>query len=100
MTESRGHRHRRDPRHRRRDHANCSAPTASHVAAVYAGNHDAAAGAARPAGRGGRRSACTPVTSATRTSAAAWWPSCWSDHGRVDYLVNNAGLLVENNASG
>ena len=43
----------------------------THVAAVYAGRHDAArelAGSRRRAAR----SASTPVTSATRTSARRW----------------------------
>ena len=50
----------------------------THVAAVYAGNAmtppgNWRAGSPRPAAR----SACTPVTSPTRSSAGRWWPGSW-----------------------
>ena len=54
-----------------------------------------------PAGwpRPAARSACIPVTSATRVSARSLVADLVADRGRVDYLVNNAGLLVENSVS-
>ena len=44
----------------------------THVAAVYAGRHDAAANWPAGSRRRAARSASTPVTSATRTSARRW----------------------------
>jgi NAD(P)-dependent dehydrogenase (short-subunit alcohol dehydrogenase family) len=71
----------------------------THVAAAYAGNHDAARSlAARLAAGGGSVSVhagdvgdpafCTDLVAGLLAS-----------RGRVDYLVNNAGLLVENSVS-
>jgi acetoacetyl-CoA reductase/3-oxoacyl-[acyl-carrier protein] reductase len=68
----------------------------THVAAVYAGNHEAARGlAARLGERGGSVSLHQgdigdPAFCRSLVAGLA------ADRGRVDYLVNNAGLLVEN----
>ena len=68
----------------------------THVAAVYAGNHDAARDlAARLAQRGGSVSlhhgdVGDPAFCRSLVAGLA------GQRGRVDYLVNNAGLLVEN----
>ena len=46
----------------------------THVAAVYAGNHEAARALAARSPRRAARSACTPGTSPTRSSARGWSP--------------------------
>ena len=49
----------------------------THVAAVYAGRHDAARELAGGSPRPAARSAFTPATSAIRSSAGRWSPGSW-----------------------
>jgi NAD(P)-dependent dehydrogenase (short-subunit alcohol dehydrogenase family) len=68
----------------------------THVAAVYAGNHDAARSlAARLAAAGGSVSV-HPGDVGDRGFCADLVAGLLASRGRVDYLVNNAGLLIEN----
>jgi acetoacetyl-CoA reductase/3-oxoacyl-[acyl-carrier protein] reductase len=70
----------------------------AHVAAVYAGNHDAAhALQERLAGRGSSVSVHAGDIG-DPAFCRALVAELLERHGRVDHLVNNAGLLVENNA--
>ena len=71
----------------------------THVAAVYAGNHDAARELAGRIGAAGgsvsvhRGDVADPGFCRTLVTGLV------ADRGRVDYLVNNAGLLIENSVS-
>ena len=70
----------------------------AHVAAVYAGNHDAANALATTLdGEAGSVSLhCADIADAATCQAVV--AEVLAAHGRVDHLVNNAGLLVENSA--
>ena len=68
----------------------------AHVAAVYAGNHEAAdALVASLSGESGSVSLhCADIGDPTACQAVV--ADVLRSHGRIDHLVNNAGLLVEN----
>ena len=68
----------------------------AHVAAVYAGNHEAAHAlvgsiASEP---GSVSLHCADIADAAACQTVA--AEVLATHGRIDHLVNNAGLLVEN----
>jgi acetoacetyl-CoA reductase/3-oxoacyl-[acyl-carrier protein] reductase len=70
----------------------------AHVAAVYAGNHEAArALQERLAGRGSSVSV-HPGDIGDPDFCRGLVADLLDRHGHIDHLVNNAGLLVENNA--
>lgn len=74
------------------------AANGAHVAAVYAGNHAAAAALRdRIADAGGSVSVHAGDVG-DRDFARSLVAEVLADHGRLDHLVNNAGLLVENSA--
>jgi NAD(P)-dependent dehydrogenase (short-subunit alcohol dehydrogenase family) len=68
----------------------------AHVAAVYAGNHEAAK--ALEASLSGEQGSLSLHVADIGDAAAcaAVVSDVIADHGRIDHLVNNAGLLVEN----
>jgi acetoacetyl-CoA reductase/3-oxoacyl-[acyl-carrier protein] reductase len=68
----------------------------THVAAVYAGNHDAARELADRTGAAGGSVSVHPGDIADPGFCRALVAGLVADRGRVDYLVNNAGLLIEN----
>ena len=70
-----------------------------HVAAVYAGNHDAARELAGRLGASGGSVSVHPGDIGDPEFCRALVAGLVADRGRVDCLVNNAGLLVENSAS-
>jgi acetoacetyl-CoA reductase/3-oxoacyl-[acyl-carrier protein] reductase len=70
-----------------------------HVAAVYAGNHEAAAGLAGRLGAAGGSVSVHPGDVADPEFCQALVAGLVADRGRVDYLVSNAGLLIENSVS-
>ena len=70
----------------------------THVAAVYAGNHDAA-GPGRAAYRGRRLGQRAPWGRRRPEFCQELVAGLVADQGRVDYLVSNAGLLVESSVS-
>jgi acetoacetyl-CoA reductase/3-oxoacyl-[acyl-carrier protein] reductase len=68
----------------------------THVAAVYAGNADAAAGLADRLTAAGGSVSVHPGDVGDPDFCRALIAGLVADRGRVDYLVNNAGLLIEN----
>ena len=68
----------------------------THVAAVYAGNHDAARDLADRTGAAGGSVSVHPGDIGDPGFCRALVAGLVADRGRVDHLVNNAGLLVEN----
>lgn len=70
----------------------------THVAAVYAGNHEAAREMARLTAAGGSVTV-HPGDVADPEFCRVLVAGLVADRGRVDYLVNNAGLLIENSAA-
>ncbi len=90
----------RDPRDRRRDPANCWPPTArTWPRCTPAGRHDAARGTSRSrlTAAGGSVSV-HPGDVGDPDFCQALVAELVADRGRVDYLVNNAGLLIESTA--
>jgi NAD(P)-dependent dehydrogenase (short-subunit alcohol dehydrogenase family) len=71
----------------------------THVAAVYAGNHDAAADLARRLVAAGGSVSVHAGDVADARFCQELVAGLVADRGRVDYLVNNAGLLIENSVS-
>ena len=45
--------------------------------------------------QGDSRAPCTRATSARPTTAGAWSTRCIERHGRLDMLVNNAGITID-----
>jgi acetoacetyl-CoA reductase/3-oxoacyl-[acyl-carrier protein] reductase len=70
-----------------------------HVAAVYAGNHDAAGELAERLGASGGSVSVHPGDIGDPEFCRELVAGLVADRGRVDCLVNNAGLLVENSVS-
>ena len=70
----------------------------THVAAVYAGNHEAAREMAGLTAAGGSVTV-HPGDVADPEFCRVLVAGLVADRGRVDYLVNNAGLLIENSAA-
>jgi NAD(P)-dependent dehydrogenase (short-subunit alcohol dehydrogenase family) len=68
----------------------------THVAAVYAGNHAAARGLAARLGERGGSVSLHQGDIGDAAFCRSLVTGLTEDRGRVDYLVNNAGLLVEN----
>jgi acetoacetyl-CoA reductase/3-oxoacyl-[acyl-carrier protein] reductase len=71
----------------------------THVAAVYAGNHDAAAELARRLTAAGGSVSVHPGDVGDPGFCQALVAGLVAERGRVDYLVSNAGLLIENSVS-
>ena len=71
----------------------------THVAAVYAGNHDAARHLAGRLVAAGGSASVHPGDVADPEFCRDLVARLMSDRGRVDYLVNNAGLLVESSVT-
>jgi acetoacetyl-CoA reductase/3-oxoacyl-[acyl-carrier protein] reductase len=71
----------------------------THVAAVYAGNHDAARELAGRLAAAGGSVSVRPGDVADPEFCQALVAGLLADRGRVDFLVNNAGLLVENSVT-
>jgi acetoacetyl-CoA reductase/3-oxoacyl-[acyl-carrier protein] reductase len=69
-----------------------------HVAAVYAGNHDAANALRQRLTEQGSSISVHPGDIGDPEFCRRLVTEVLDTHGRVDHLVNNAGLLVENNA--
>ena len=67
----------------------------THVAAVYAGNHDAARELAGRLTAAGGSVSVHPGDVGDPEFCQALVAELVADRGRVDYLVNNAGLLIE-----
>ena len=70
-----------------------------HVAAVYAGNHDAARGLAGRLGASGGSVSLHAGDVSDPEFCRSLVTGLVADRGRVDGLVSNAGLLVENSVS-
>jgi NAD(P)-dependent dehydrogenase (short-subunit alcohol dehydrogenase family) len=70
-----------------------------HVAAVYAGRHDAARDLARRLGAAGGSVSVHPGDVGDPEFCRSLVAGLVADLGRVDCLVNNAGLLVENSVT-
>ena len=70
-----------------------------HVAAVYAGRHDAARDLARRLGAAGGSVSVHPGDVGDPEFCRLLVAGLVADLGRVDCLVNNAGLLVENSVT-
>ena len=68
----------------------------AHVAVVYAGNHAAAHGfaASQAEGPGSVSLHCADIGDAAACGQVV--ADVLATHGRIDHLVNNAGLLIEN----
>ena len=71
----------------------------THVAAVYAGNHDAARDLAGRIGAAGGSVSVHPGDVADPEFCRALTARLLAERGRVDYLVSNAGLLIENSVT-
>ncbi len=67
----------------------------THVAAVYAGHHDVARDLAGRLAAAGGSASVHPGDVGDPEFCRGLVARLMSDRGRVDYLVNNAGLLVE-----
>ena len=70
-----------------------------HVAAVYAGNHDNARALAGRLGAAGASVSIHPGDVGDREFCHALVADVLAGRGQVDYLINNAGLLVESSVS-
>jgi acetoacetyl-CoA reductase/3-oxoacyl-[acyl-carrier protein] reductase len=70
-----------------------------HVAAVYAGNHENARALASRLGAGGGSVSLHPGDVGDPEFCQSLVVGLLAERGRVDYLVSNAGLLVENSVS-
>jgi NAD(P)-dependent dehydrogenase (short-subunit alcohol dehydrogenase family) len=71
----------------------------THVAAVYAGNHDAARALAGRLTAAGGSVSVHPGDVGDPEFCRGLVAGLVADRGRVDYLVNNAGLLIESSVS-
>ena len=71
----------------------------THVAAVYAGNHDAARELAGRVGAAGGSVSVHPGDVADPEFCRGLVAGLAAQRGRVDYLVSNAGLLIENSVA-
>jgi NAD(P)-dependent dehydrogenase (short-subunit alcohol dehydrogenase family) len=71
----------------------------THVAAVYAGNHDAARELAERIGAAGGSVSVHPGDVSDPEFCRALVAGLLAERGRVDYLVSNAGLLIENSVT-
>jgi NAD(P)-dependent dehydrogenase (short-subunit alcohol dehydrogenase family) len=71
----------------------------THVAAVYAGNHDAATELSGRLGAAGGSVSVHPGDVGDPEFCQALVAGLLADRGRVDFLVNNAGLLIENSVT-
>ena len=71
----------------------------THVAAVYAGNHDAARDLAGRIGAAGGSVSVHPGDVGDPEFCQALTARLLTERGRVDYLVSNAGLLIENSVT-
>lgn len=70
----------------------------SHVVAVYAGNHDAARALRERVSDAGGSVSVHSGDVGDRDFCRGLVAQVVAEHGRVDHLVNNAGLLIENSA--
>jgi NAD(P)-dependent dehydrogenase (short-subunit alcohol dehydrogenase family) len=70
----------------------------AHVCAVYAGDHDTARSLKQGLASKGQSISVHPGDVGDRAFCQDLVAAIVSEHGGVDYLVNNAGLLIENNA--
>ena len=70
----------------------------AHVCAVYVGDHEAARALQQKLADQGRSIWVHSGDVGDRAFCLDLVAAVEAEHGRVDYLVNNAGLLVENNA--
>jgi NAD(P)-dependent dehydrogenase (short-subunit alcohol dehydrogenase family) len=70
----------------------------AHVCAVYAGDHDTARALQRKLADDGQSISVHSGDIGDRAFCRDLVAAIEGEHGSVDYLVNNAGLLVENNA--
>ncbi|HZC63008.1 MAG TPA: 3-oxoacyl-ACP reductase FabG [Streptosporangiaceae bacterium] len=70
-----------------------------HVAAVYAGNHENARALAARLGAAGGSVSLHPGDVGDPDFCQSLVAGLLADRGRVDYLVSNAGLLVENSVA-
>jgi acetoacetyl-CoA reductase/3-oxoacyl-[acyl-carrier protein] reductase len=70
----------------------------AHVCAVYVGDHHAARALQQKLADQGRSICVHSGDVGDRAFCLDLVAAVEAEHGRVDYLVNNAGLLVENNA--
>ena len=71
----------------------------THVAAVYAGNHDAARALAGRITTAGGSVSVHPGDVGDPEFCQGLVARLMADRGRVDYLVNNAGLLIESSVA-
>jgi NAD(P)-dependent dehydrogenase (short-subunit alcohol dehydrogenase family) len=71
----------------------------THVAAVYAGNHDAARELAGRLAAAGGSVSVHPGDVADPDFCQALVTGLLAERGRVDFVVNNAGLLIENSVT-
>jgi acetoacetyl-CoA reductase/3-oxoacyl-[acyl-carrier protein] reductase len=71
----------------------------THVAAVYAGNHDAAGELAHRLTAAGGSVSVHPGDVGDPEFCRDLVGGLMAERGRVDHLVNNAGLLIENSVS-
>src|SRR5437868_4160286 len=71
----------------------------THVAAVYAGNHDAARELASRLTAAGGSVSVHPGDVGDPEFCRTLAAGLEADRGRVDYLVSNAGLLIEDRKS-
>jgi NAD(P)-dependent dehydrogenase (short-subunit alcohol dehydrogenase family) len=70
-----------------------------HVAAAYAGNHTAAHALAERLGAAGNSVSTHPGDVGDPAFCGELAAAVIAAHGRIDYLVSNAGLLIENSVA-
>jgi NAD(P)-dependent dehydrogenase (short-subunit alcohol dehydrogenase family) len=75
------------------------ASAGAHVAAVYAANHDNARALAGRLAAAGASVSVHPGDIGDREFCRVLVAGVVAERGRIDYLVNNAGLLVENSVA-